>query len=487
MNMQLTHGDILALEKANARDSLSEYIQMAWDVVDPGVEYLHGWHMDAMAEHLEAVASGDIKRLLINIPPGTSKSTASSVYFPSWLWGPANRPTMKIIGASHDQDLAIRDNRKNRILVESEWYQHRWPIELTSDQNEKKFFENASRGWRQATAVKSMTGRRGDIVIWDDPLSPEKAYSEADRETANRVFAETLPTRLVDPIKSAIIIIMQRLHEDDVSGYILSKDLGYEHLCLPMEFEPKRRCVTSIGFQDPRTKEGELLMPARFPKEVVERDKKVMGSFATAGQFQQRPVPREGGLFKSAWVKFVAAPPAARQSCRGWDLASTDDNPMAAYTAGVKMSVSNEGFYYIEHAVRDQLSGGAVKALMRSTAELDGKHVKGSIPQDPGQAGKVQVQDLIKLMAGFNYRASPESGDKFTRAMPMAAQFEAGNVFLVKTGDEAKDAWIQPFIDELTNFPGGKFKDQVDAMSRAFGELVGKTQVSLVGKYGRRT
>jgi predicted phage terminase large subunit-like protein len=483
--MKAIKGGFSAIEKAVASDSLAQFAEMAWPIIDPGVPYIHGWHMEAMADHLEAVARKEIKRLLINIPPGTSKSTMTSVYFPAWLWGPFGMPHAKFIGASHEQDLAIRDNRKNRILIESEWYQNYWPMPLTTDQNEKKFFENEFRGWRQATAVKSMTGRRGDVVVWDDPLSPEKAYSDTERETANRVFAETLPTRLVDPINSAIIIVMQRLHEDDVSGYILSRDLGFEHLCLPMEFEAARRCKTKI-FTDPRTKEGELLAPDRFPREVVDRDKKTMGSFATAGQFQQRPVPREGGLFKRSWFEFVAAVPANRKVVRAWDLASTEDDPMAAATAGVKMSVDTRGVYYVEHAVREQLSGGGVRNLIKQTAELDGKMVKGSIPQDPGQAGKTQAQDFIRMLAGFNYRTSPETGDKFTRAMPVAAQAEAGNVKILKTGNPETDAWIEPFLSEVTNFPGGKHKDQVDALSRAFGELVAGPPRAIVGRYGAR-
>lgn len=484
--MKIGRRDFLEVEKAVAADSLAQFAEMAWPVVDPGVPYIPGWHMDAMAEHLEAVVRKQILRLLINIPPGTSKSTMTGVYFPAWLWGPFGMRHAKFIGASHEQELAVRDNRKTRILIESDWYQERWPMQLTTDQNEKKFFENVDRGWRQASAVKSMTGRRGDVVVWDDPLSPEKAYSDADRDTANRILSETLPTRLVDPINSAIIVVMQRLHQDDVSGYILANDLGYEHLCLPMEFEPERRCSTKIGWTDPRQKEGELLCPARFPQHVIDRDKKAMGSFAVAGQFQQRPVPREGGLFKRSWFDFVPAAPAGRTTVRAWDLASTDDNPMAAYTAGVKMSVDRDGFYYIENAVRDQLSGAAVRKLILNTAHLDGRHVRGSLPQDPGQAGKVQVQDMIRMLAGFSYRASPESGDKFTRAMPVAAQAEAGNIKIVKTGNPQADAWIEPFLDELTLFPGGKFKDQVDALSRAFGELVQAPNTALVGKYGRR-
>lgn len=418
--------------------------------------------MDAITEHLESCANGDILRLLINVPPGTSKSTATNVIFPAWLWGPHGWPQARFIGASYEQGLATRDSRRNRQLIESDWYQERWPIKFTSDQNEKTYFENSKRGFRQASAVKSMTGRRGDFVVWDDPLSPEKAYSEVERDTANRVFAETLPSRLIDPVKSVIIIIMQRLHENDVSGYILARDLGYEHLCLPMEFEPDRRCKTSIGFVDPRKEEGELLFPERFTKEVVARDKNVMGSFAVAGQFQQRPVPREGGMFKHHWFNTVNAIPVGTVFVRGWDLAAStkSDSP---YTAGVKIGKTPEGRFIIADAKRERVN--TPRTMIKATSAQDGVECFISYPQDPGQAGKDQAKSIAIDLAGFRFKSSPESGDKATRAEPLAAQCEAGNVDILK-GD-----WNAAFLDEICAFPNGEFMDQVDAASRAFNEL----------------
>lgn len=459
--MQLTQADIAEIERAYCKHSLANFIQRAWPHIDPQ-PYVHGWHMDAIAEHLEACAKGEITRLLINVPPGTSKSTSTSVFFPAWLWGPFGWPGARFIGASYEQTLATRDNRKARLLISSEWYQKHWPTALVGDQNEKTGFENDKQGFRQSCAVKSMTGKRGDFVVWDDPLSPEKAYSEVERETANRVFAETLPTRLNDPRKSVIIIVMQRLHENDVSGYILARDLGYEHLCLPMEYEAERKCRTSIGFEDPRTTEGELLFPERFPREVVERDKAVMGSFATAGQFQQRPVPREGGMFKHHWFNTVNAAPSGTVWVRGWDLAAStkSDSP---WTAGVKIGRTPAGRFVIADAKRERVN--TPRQLIRSTAEADGRVVFISYPQDPGQAGKDQARSIAQDLAGFKFKSSPESGDKATRAEPLAAQAEAGNVDILR-GD-----WNAAFLDEICAFPFGKFMDQVDAASRAFNEL----------------
>ena len=175
--MQLTAADYFALEQAVAADSLSEFVQMAWHVVDPAEPYKHGWHMDAMCEHLEACADGEINRLLINVPPGTSKSTSSCVFFPAWLWGPKERPDYRFIGASFSVQNANRDSRKTRNLVTSDWYQARWPVKLRKDQNEKINFETTSTGFRQAKAVTGMTGERGHCVVWDDPINPEEANS----------------------------------------------------------------------------------------------------------------------------------------------------------------------------------------------------------------------------------------------------------------------------------------------------------------------
>jgi len=444
---------------------------MAWHVLEPSQPYVHGWHIDALTEHLEAVTSGDITRLLINIPPGTMKSMLVSVLWPAWEWGPKDMPSMRYVGASHEQSLSIRDNLKMRRLVESEWYQERWPTPLTRDQNAKIKFENQKTGFRQACAVQSMTGNRGDRVIWDDPHSVEAALSPAYRETALRVFTETLPTRLNNPDKSAIIIVMQRLHEEDVSGHIIANDLGYEHLMLPMEFEPERRCTTSIGFIDPRTEDGELLFPGRFPREVVERDKKVMGTMATAGQFQQRPAPRTGGFFKWEALEVVKASPVIKHAIRYWDKAGTKD--AGCYTAGVKMGIGDDGLWYVLDSVRGQWAAAEREKVIKQTAETDGRKVKVWIEQEPGSGGKESAESTIRNLAGFTCRAENPTGDKAVRAEPYSVQVEAGNV-KVLCGE-----WNAEFIDEHKNFPNGKYKDQIDASSGAFNRLASRTRINI--------
>lgn len=460
--LRLNDADWLAIEREYCRRSLVHFIRRAWSVLEPGQPYIHGWHMDAICDHLEAITAGHIKRLLINIPPGTMKSMASAVFWPSWEWGPKSMPAMRFIGASHEEKLAIRDNVKMRRLIQSEWYQALWPTTMAGDQNAKTYFENDQTGWRQACPVKSMTGRRGDRVTWDDPHSVEDAHSDAALEEANRIFRETLPTRLNSPKESAILIVMQRLSVKDVSGIILSEDMGYEHLCLPMEYEGPRK-ATVIGFADPRKEQGELLFPERFPREVVERDKKIMGTYAVAGQFQQRPAPATGGVIQAGMIGIVDAIPAGvAEWCRGWDLGATLNGD---YTVGVKLGRLVDGRYIIADVKRDRLESHKRDQVMKNTADADGRMVRQSIPQDPGQAGKSQVLSFAKLLAGHSIHFSTETGDKVTRADSLASQVNAGNVIMLKA------PWNRDFIDECNPFPNGSYDDQVDAAARAFNRL----------------
>jgi predicted phage terminase large subunit-like protein len=462
--MHLSQADLLAIEREACKRSLATFVREAWHVLEPGQPYVHGWHVEAVCEHLEAVTRGEITRLLINIPPGTMKSTLVGVFWPAWEWGPKRLQSMRYIGASHEQDLATRDTRKMRNLVASPWFQERWPTVFTGDQNQKTFFETTATGFRQACAVGAMTGRRGDRVFWDDPHSIEKALSDAHRSVALRVFQETLPTRLNNPDRSAIVVVMQRIHEEDVSGYILDHDLGYEHLMLPMEFEPERRCVTSIGWSDPRTTEGELLFPARFSREVVDRDKKVMGALATAGQFQQRPAPRSGAFFEWEKLEIVQAVPAMRNTIRYWDKAGTDGG--GAWTAGVKLGQGVDGLWYVLDVVRGQWGAAIRERTMRQTAELDGRSVRVWIEQEPGSGGKESAESTISTtLVGFSAHAERPTGDKALRAEPYSVQVEAGNVRLLAGG------WNQEFINEHKTFPVGKYKDQIDATSGAFNKM----------------
>lgn len=463
--------------KIRAERSLMEFIRQGWHALHPaadeeeGSQFVANWALETMCEHLEAVSRGDIKKLLINVPPGCTKSMTVNVFWPAWEWGPRRRPSLQYISASYSSEISMRDNLYCRTLIESDWYQENWGdvFDWAPDQKAKGYYINSEKGSRFSTSVGgSLTGKRGDRIIVDDPHNVKESESEAKRKEALSWFGETLPTRTNNK-NAAFVVIMQRLHTEDVSGFILDGDLGYEHLCLPMEFEPDHP-HKSTRFEDPRTEFGELLWPERFDAEQVDDLKKVFrkagGTYAEAGQLQQRPVPRGGGLFKEDWLQIVDEPlaPIVRK-CRGWDLAATKKTT-AAYSAGALLGIDAQKNVYIMGVRRIQGTPGEVENLIKSCANIDGKAVPIDLPQDPGQAGKFQVGYLVRQLHGFVVRHSTETGSKEDRARPLASQAEAGNVYLIR------GEWNEAFIQEATLFPNGKFKDQVDASSRAYARLV---------------
>ena len=470
---RITSDQILAAEKEACKRSLAFFIKRAWGVIEPESPYIHGRHIDAIAEHLEAVTSGQINRLCVAIPPGMMKSLMVGCFWPAWEWGPRERPQYRYLGCSHSAALATRDNLRMRRLVTSPWYQQLWgkTVKLSGDQNAKTKYETTKTGFREAMAFTSLTGNRGDRLLLDDVMSVDDALSDAKRNTIKTTFLESVPTRLNSAKRSAIVVIQQRLHEDDIIGVCEANELGYEILRLPMEFEADEPCITSIGFKDWRKKEGELLFPERFPREVVERDKRTLGEVATASQMQQRPIPRGGNLFKKEDFEIIERPPEYVRWVRGWDLAATDAKRKTratggpAYTAGVKIGMDHNGVIYIGHVVRGQWSPGNVELVMLNTAKMDGLNVVQDFPQDPGQAGKAQVRTLTKLLAGYPVHHGLESGSKELRAQALAAQAEIGNVKVIY------GSWNDDYLAELSKFPTGRYKDQVDATSRALARL----------------
>lgn len=434
-------------------------------MLEPTAKYTHGWHIDAICAHLEAVTDGRINRLLINVPPGSSKSLLVSVMWQAWEWGPRGLPSMRYLTTSFNDGPVKRDTRKCRDLMLSDWYRSLWP-EVDLNRTGETSFSNTKTGTREGVPFGSLTSQRGDRLVIDDPHSTETAESAADRLATTRKFREGAQNRLNDQERSAIVVIMQRLHEEDVSGVIHDVGMEYVHLMLPMEFEPERSCSTEIGFNDPRKEEGELLDPVRFPRDAVEKLKRDMGSYAYAGQYQQRPAPRSGGMFQRGDFEIVDAVPAGGKKCRAWDFAASKEKPgkQPDWTVGLKMTHVN-GVFYIEDVQRGRWTPGEVNTKLKNTASQDGLPVRIRMPQDPGAAGKADAESKVKLLAGFSVKALPVSGEKATRAQPAAAQAEAGNVKIVR------GKWNDDFLTEVCSFPNGQFDDQVDAFADALNEL----------------
>ena len=462
---------------------LRVFTRQAWEHLDP-VPFIYGRHIDLMDEYLEAFIAGEIPRLLLNIPPGHMKSLSVSVLLNAWAWTKPSRTGLRFMATSYRADLALRDADKTRELIRSPWYQERWGnvvgpmretrLQIRRDQDQKTRFQNSHGGYRFSTSTSGIMGEGGDFIILDDPHNVEQAESDYQRDLTVERIRMALPTRVRSP-NGGVCVMMQRLHERDYAGAMIADATDLVHLCLPARYEKKHPFVSvpitlkKSGRElagDYRTEERELLWPGLFNEERVGGLETEIGSYATAGQLQQRPHPREGGLFKRSWFDehFVAAAPKGGAIVRGWDLAATEGGT-APFTVGLRLRYVGRKIY-IEDVIRFRGSPGKVRQTMRDTGDQDGKAVIIDFPQDPGQAGKAQAIDIAADFPRNRIYYSPESGDKSVRAQAPAAQAEAGNVYIVRA------AWNSDFLAELCAFPGGAFADQVDAFSRAYHRAV---------------
>ncbi len=461
--MQLSNEELLNVERELCKRSLAEFAKRAWRVLEPSAELKWGWALDAICLHLEAVTDGRITRLLMNVPPGSMKSLLTGVIWPAWEWGAKGMPEMRFVGTAHEEQLAIRDSRKCRDLIKSEWYQELWPIQLLSDLDGKREFGNTKKGIRQARAFTSMTGVRGDRVILDDPISADNANSEPKLEAARIAFTETLPTRINNE-KSAIVVIMQRLNEKDVSGVIKEMGLPYVHLYIPMRFEAKFKCHTSIGWEDPRTEEGELMFPERFSEQQVQELEKVLGSYGAAGQLQQRPAPRGGGILKTEWFKYYTVVPRVE-----WTNIYVD--------TAQKTGEEND-YSVLELWGRTTGGQGILLDLIRGKWEAPElltharafwiKHRDGYKPRSMRVEDKVSGTGLIQTLRreGYPVIAIQRSKDKISRGHDAAPFIESGNILLPMDAP-----WLSDFLAEGQTFPNGAHDDQLDPMFDAIEDI----------------
>lgn len=461
------------IDLALAEKSFAEFVRQAWPVVEPSIPYVHGWHIDAICEHLQAVTEGEITRLIITIPPRHMKSLLTCVLWPAWEWGPRNMPHTRWLLSSYADTLSTRDSLKCRRLLTSPWYRERWGerFVITTDQNQKTRFENDRHGYRIATSVRGIgTGEGGDRIGVDDPHNVMKGESELDRVNTLTWWDESMSTRVNHPEKSVKFIIQQRVHSRDLAGHCLAKDLDYVHLCLPARYEKDHPhpTKTPLPFRDRRRVDGAPLWPELYSEKALQDLEREMTEYARAGQLQQRPAPRGGGMFKVENFKIVEKINRSSivKTVRYWDKAATEGG--GANTAGVKMHKLSSGEYVVEHVKRGQWGVAKREKRIRGCAEVDGVDTFIWIEQEPGSGGKESAESTIKNLEGYIVRADRVTGSKETRAEPYAAAVENGLVSLLR-GD-----WAQDFLDEHETFPTGARKDQVDAAAGAFSKLTTK-------------
>lgn len=441
--------------------SLAEFTRRAWHAIEPGTPYLPNWHIDAICEHLESVTAGQCKRLLINMPPRYMKSILCSVMWPVWEW--TKKPETRYMFTTYSGDLSRDHALSRRTILESEWFQARWGgiVRLASDNITSVM--NDRRGVFTATSFTgSATGKGANRLVVDDPHNPKKAESDVERVSTVRLFNTTFMNRLNNKFEDAIVVVMQRLHEEDVSARCIEQ--GYTHLCLPAESEGRTTVVFPMSGREQVREDGDILWPEREGPEQLQEQKN-QGSYYYAGQYQQRPAPAGGGMFTSFEV--VDAVPKRLVKVRGWDKAGSEGK--GDFSAGVLIGMTGgaDPTFYVLDVVKGQWSAGNREKVMHDTATADGVEVHIWIEQEGGSGGKDSADVSIRHLAGFvaQKQVASGTGDKVARARPLAAQAEIGNVKLLR------GSWNAAFVDESRIFPNGKHDDQIDAASLAFNKL----------------
>jgi len=471
--------------RARAERSLPEFIRQAWHVLEPGSTFVPGWHLDAIAEHLEAVTRGQIQNLLLNLPPRHGKSLSVCVFWPVWEW--IANPHRRWLFSAYALSLSIRDSLKSRRLIQSPWFQSRWGrrFALRRDQNAKWRFENNKGGHRLATSVGgAATGEGGDRVVVDDPHQIGQRESYAARTAALTWWDQTMSTRLNDPRTGAKVIVMQRLHEADLSGHVL-KQGGYVHLFLPAEFETQRRCSTPLGWRDPRTQEGELLWPDRIGPTQIADAKLRLGPEAYGGQFQQRPAPAGGGRFRAEWFRyyrtlFLDGKPYRYELFGGggqtrqviveecsrfavMDPAGAEKTPenRPCYTVIQVWDVTPAHEMLLVHQFRGQVqTPRAAELAVEISRNFDVSFI--GVEKDGIGLGVVQT---IRC-SGVSVKPIKARGSKAARSETAEIRMAAGMIYFPRPA---------PFLfdleQELLHFPRGQFADQVDALAYAAMEV----------------
>lgn len=490
-----------ALDRVDCEESLYLFLTHAWKYIDAS-PWKDGWPIEAVAEHLQAVCDGDIKRLIVNIPPRHGKSTITSVAFPAWVWAqqersPTSGPGVQFLMASYANQLVLRDSVKCRRLIESPWYQRMWGdrFKLNSDQNTKSRFSNDQGGERLITSVgAAVTGEGGSVIVIDDPNSASEAFSEATIESTKEWWDGTMSTRLNDMKTGAYIIIQQRLAEDDLTGHVLEKEAdGWTHLCLPMRYEPDRSFVTNIGWEDPRTRDGELLWPDRFGEDEVKKLERALGPFMAAGQLQQRPEPAGGGVIKRDWWKLweersfppmdyiIASLDTAYTTKTNndysalsiWGVFTTDANAVANRildAEGRPMYFDRQQSEFaprlmLMHAWQERLEFHDLVEKVAKTC----KALKVDKLLVENKAAGISVSQELRRLYGYEGFAvqlsDPKSMDKLARLYSVQHLFADGMVY-------APDKeWAEMVITQVGQFPKGKHDDLVDTVSMSIRHL----------------
>ncbi len=515
----------LAEERDELEGSLLSFVEGAWPSLDPSV-YQSCWAIDALCEHLQAVTEGQIRKLLVNFPPRCGKTLVTSVCFPAWTWARNEQsylsgPQVRFLCGSYNDDLSLQNSTKHRRLLLTPWYQRRWGkrFKITLDQNTKTQFDTSEGGSRLSTSARgSLLGIGGDVVLIDDPHNINSVESDAERLTTRTWWREISTTRLNDPKQSAIVVIMQRLHEEDVSGVILSSEWGSEwvHLQIPMEYEWRRHCSTVLGWEDPRgcendeplvvrdavgapiprdtaaaealeQRDGWLMWPERFGPREIARIKAELAPYMASGRLQQSPQPAKGGIFQRDWWQLYESPdgkfPPFEHVVASLDSAFTakEQNDPSGLTVWGVFSHEGKRRIMLAHAWRKHLafSGPRIEKEPNETLLAYKQRTRptwGLVEWLEDTCTRFKVDRLLIEAKASGISAAQElrnrygsrpwavqlmqvSGDKLARALAVQPMFSQGTIF-------APDRdWSDLVITEMSMFPAGRFSDLTDSAS----------------------
>lgn len=471
----------LYLDRIFLQSNFYEFFKFFWTAIN-NEKLIDNWHIKYLCDELQSVAERVFRRekkeydLIINIPPSMSKTSILNIYFPLWCW--VNDYTIPFISVSYSYQLSINISEKCRDVLRSDLFQkYFYDIKVKEDSDTKQLFkvvkDNKVGGFRYATSVGgTISGFHGHFLLLDDPLNAVDALSEVKIKNVNEWIDNVIYSRKVDNDVSVVILIMQRLHENDPTGYLLEKNKNIKHICLPaIESDKVQPAELKNNYVDG------LLDSKRLSKEILEQKRIEMGDYAFSMQYLQEIVPKAGSFFdvsKLLTINNIDGKEFVRV-VRYWDKAGT--HQAGCYTVGVKMAMLKNRTYAVLDVVRGQWEASEREKIIRQVAELDGQQVTVFIEQEPGSGGKESADSTIRNLAGYRCYADRPSGDKISRADTLAVQLNAGNVSMLRA------EWNSEFKRELEFFPYGKFKDQVDATSGAFNMLV-KMGVGLASRGG---
>ena len=434
------------------KKDLKSFLIKSFYTLNPNTKYIDNWHIDLILEYLKGVNSGQIKRLIINVPPRSLKSLCISAVWPAWILG--QNTAARIIAASYSNALSIKHSQDSRKIISSTWYQKTFPeTKLIHGQNEKSKFVTTNGGFRFSTSIGgTLTGEGADILIVDDPHTPIQAMSSVQRNRAIEWFEQTFATRLNDKKRGAIILVMQRLHKDDLTGYLLEKNT-WTHLNLPAINEVPR--YINFGNISRHLKANELLNPAREGEKEIEVAKQELGSYAFNAQYQQNPIAKSAMYIKYEWIKRYKTCPASETLYQSWDCAAkigTNND----YSVCTTWTVINNQYYLI-NVYRDKLE---FPDLRHKVLQMYEKYKPAAVLVEDKVSGHALIQEINHTSEIPIIKITP-STDKETRFLTISGMFEAGKINFPQNSP-----WLAQFEDEIMNFPNTKHDDQVDSMTQ---------------------